>query len=157
MPRIFPPPVETWDKGHGRREHRRIRTSTALNNFSNFPHIQQVFSLERTTTILKTGEVRHETVVGVCSRGPADLAPQALLEAVRLHWTIENKVHWVRDVNWREDQSRVRTGAAPRILASLRNAVLSWLDLKKKTHIASQLRTLAWDRNAAIALVTAPI
>lgn len=92
--------------------------------------------------------------MGVCSRRPAELPPAALLEAIRLHWTIENKVHWVRDVNWREDHSRVRTGAAPRILASLRNAVLSWLDLKKKTRIASQLRAFAWDRDAAISLVT---
>lgn len=66
-------------------------------------------------------------------------------------------MHWSRDVNWREDQSRVRTGAAPHVLASLRNAVLSWMDLKKKTRIASQLRAFAWDRDAAIALVTEPV
>lgn len=113
--------------------------------------------MERTTTILKTGEVRRETVVGLCSRRPAELPPPALLDAVRLHWTIENKVHWVRDVNWREDQSRVRTGAAPHILASFRNTVLSWLDLNKTMRIASQLRAFAWDRDAAIALVTEPV
>lgn len=95
--------------------------------------------------------------MGLSSRPPADLPPAALLEAVRQHWTIENRVHWSRDVNWREDHSRVRTGAAPRILASFRNAVLSWLDLKKKTRVASQLRAFAWDRTAAIALVTEPI
>ncbi len=155
--RIFPPPVETWDKGHGRLEHRRIRTSTALNAFANFSHLQQVFALERTTTILKTGEVRQAPVVGLCSRRPAELPPEALLDATRLHWTIENQVHGVRDVTWREDQSRVRIGAAPRVLASLRNAVLSWLDLKKKTRIASQRRVFAWDRDAAIALVTEPV
>ena len=123
----------------------------------NFPHVQQVFLLERTTTILKTGEVRYETTVGLSSRDPVQLPPQALLEAIRLHWTIENKVHWNRAVNWREDQSRVRTGSAPRILASLRNAVLSGLDLKKITQIARQLRSFAWDRDAVIAFVTEPI
>ena len=51
------------------------------------------------------------------------LSPDALLKAVRLCWTIENKVHWARDVNWREDPSPVRTGAASHVLASLRNAV----------------------------------
>ena len=95
--------------------------------------------------------------MGLCSRRPAELPPEALLDATRLHWTIENQVHGVRDVTWREDQSRVRIGAAPRVLASLRNAVLSWLDLKKKTRIASQRRAFAWDRDAATALVTEPV
>lgn len=156
-PRIFPPPVDTLEKGHGRLEHRRIRSSTALNNFAKFPYVRQVFWLERKTTILKTGEVRYETVVGLSSRDPAALPPEAVLEAIRLHWTIEKKVHWSRDVNWREDHSRIRTGAAPHVLASLRNAVLSWLDLKKRTRIASQLRAFAWDRDAVIAFVTEPI
>jgi hypothetical protein len=119
----------------------------------NFPHVHQVLWLERETTTLKTGAVRSETVVGLCRRSPAELSPEAL----RLHWTIENNVHWSRDVNWREDHSRVRTGATPHVLASLRNAVLSGLDLKKKTRIASQRRSFAWDRNAAIAFVTEPI
>ncbi|MCL5972239.1 MAG: hypothetical protein M1499_06735 [Firmicutes bacterium] len=102
---------------------------------------------------MKTGEMRHEIIVGLTSRS----REQALLDAVRQHWTIENKVHWTRDVTWQEDKSRVRTGAAPRILASFRNAVLSGLDLKNKKRIASQLRAFAWDREAAIAFVTDPV
>ena len=113
-----------------------------------------MFLLERRTGILKTGEVRNETVVGLCRRDPAKLSASALLEAVRAHWTIENKVHWVRDVDWREEPSRVRTGTAPRILASFRNAVLSGLDLQRKRGIARHLREFAWNRDAAIAVGT---
>lgn len=138
-------------------EHRRLRASTVLNSYENFPYIQQVFPLERTTTLVKTSEMRHETIVGLTSRSRKQAPPQALLDAVRQQWTIENKVHWTRDVTWQEDKSRVRTGAAPRILASFRNAVLSGLDLKNKKRIASQLRAFAWNREAAIAFVTDPV
>jgi hypothetical protein len=111
----------------------------------------------RETTTLKTGAVRSEPVVGLCRRSPTELPPEALWEAIRLHWTIENNVHWSRDVNWRADHSRVRTDAAPPVLARWRNAVLSGLDLKKKTRIASQRRVFAGDRHAAIAFVPEPI
>ena len=156
-PDAFSAPAETLAKGHGRIEHRSLRASTALNDYLNFPYTQQVFILERTTTIVKTGQVRQETVVGVTSRPSEKASSKDLLDAVRQHWTIENKVHWVRDVDWQEDKSRVRTGAAPHILASFRNAVLSWLDLKNKKHIARQLRQFAWDKTLVIALVTEPV
>ena len=113
-----------------------------------------MFRLERTTTVVKTGEIRHEIVVGVTSCDSNRATPADLLAAVRQHWTIENQVHWTRDVTWKEDASHVRTGSAPRMLASFRNMVLSWLDLKKKKGIASQLRILGWDRDAALAVVT---
>ncbi len=109
--------------------------------------------------MVKTGKIRHEIVVGVTSRTAEQATPADLLAAVRQHWTIENQVHWTRDVTGKEDASRVRTGSASRVLASLRNAVLSGLDLKKKKNegTASQLSALGWDRQAAIAFVTEPI
>ncbi|MDA8206478.1 MAG: hypothetical protein M0Z36_10440, partial [Thermaerobacter sp.] len=71
----------------------------------------------------------------------------------RGHWTIENNVHWVRDTAWREDASKIRTGAAPRIMASLRNAVLGVLALKGQRNITENLRRMAWKADRAIALV----
>ncbi len=156
-PDDFSPPTETWDKGHGRIEHRRIRTSTVLNAFTAFPYGKHVVLLERTTTKQKTGQVSHETVVGLSSRSPQDLPAEALLAAIRAHWTIENKVHWVRDVDWGEDRSQVRTGAAPHVLATFRNRVLSWMAVHHKTHIASELRRLTWDHAAAIDLVSTAV
>ena len=95
-----------------------------------FPYVRQKFWLELETTTLKTGEVRCEMVAGLSSRNPSELPSKALPEAIRLHGALENKAPWNRDVNWREDHSRIRTGAAAHVLA--RNAVFSWLDLKKK-------------------------
>ncbi len=128
--------------------------STALNNYLTFPHVAQVFRLERTVMHVKRQTVTHEVVVGVTSRGPDRATPQDLLRFIRGHWTIENNVHWVRDTPWRADASKVRTGAAPRVLASFRNAVLGMLAIKHERKVTENLRRMAWDPARAIALVT---
>ena len=78
-------------------------------------------------------------------------APPAVLAAwVRGHWTVENKLHWVRDVTFDEDRSQVRTGVTPRIMASLRNTALSILRLTGSHQIATALRRYARDPDRAI-------
>ena len=58
---------------------------------------------------------------------PVERADAArLLSIWRGHWGIENRLHWVRDVVFGEDQSRVRTGSAPQLPAALRNLVRTW-------------------------------
>jgi predicted transposase YbfD/YdcC len=59
---------------------------------------------------------------------------------VRGHWQIENALHWVRDVAFAEDRSRIRTGHGPQVMASLRNLVISILRLLGVTNIAAALR-----------------
>ena len=56
------------------------------------------------------------------------------------HWGIENRLHWVRDVVYGEDQSQVRTGSAPQLLAALRNLVIGILHLGGVKNIAAALR-----------------
>lgn len=81
-------------------------------------------------------------------------APPALLAAwVQGHWAIENKLHWLRDVTFDEDRSQVRTGATPRIMASLRNTVISIFRLTGSHQIAAALRRYA--RNPAEAITRA--
>jgi hypothetical protein len=65
--------------------------------------------------------------------------PCDLLAHIRGHWTVE-ATHWVRDVTYGEDASRVRTGNAPRIMATLRNVSISLLRLRDVTNIAAALR-----------------
>lgn len=79
---------------------------------------------------------------------------QRLLRLNRGHWEIENRVHWVRDVNFDEDRSQIRTGAGPRVMATLRNLAISLLRLRNPSRsIAEALRDLAARPHLALAMV----
>ncbi|HCJ79496.1 MAG TPA: hypothetical protein DHV84_05855 [Desulfotomaculum sp.] len=76
-----------------------------------------------------------------------------LLESIRGHWSIENSLHWVRDVTFDEDRSQIRTGSAPRVFASMRNLVISLLRLNGVKCIASALRKIRWNAERALELI----
>ena len=105
---------------HGRVETRRIWCSTALNDYLNFPHVGQVFLIEREAMYKKSGKVTHEIAWGVTSRTPEQASPQRILAVNRGHWTIENRCHYVIDWNFDEDRSRIRTGHGPENITRLR-------------------------------------
>jgi len=112
--------------------------------------VAQVFCLRRTTTVLTTGVTRTETVYGITSLAPAQASPARLLTLVRAHWTIENRLHWVRDVTFDEDRSQVRRGAGPQVMATLRNLAISLLRLAGAPLIAPALRTAGWQGEGTI-------
>ena len=101
--------VEVAPADHGRIETRRIWCSTALNAYLDFPHVGQVFLIERESIQKKTGEHRREIALGVTSRTPQQASPQRVLAVNRGHWSIES-VHYIIDWNYDEDRSRIRTG-----------------------------------------------
>jgi len=141
--KLFPPQHSTIDKAHGRLELRSIWTSTELYGYLNFPHAAQVFAIRRDTTEIVTGKQRRETVYGLTSLTPQQATPKRLLELSRGHWSIENRLHWVRDVTFDEDRSRVRKNAGPQVMASLRNLAISLLRMAGATNIAQALRYCA--------------
>jgi len=131
------------DKGHGRRERRTLRTTTALAGYLDWPDAAQVGQVE--SEVVRDGQVTREVRYFLTSvpRPQADAAQ--LLAWTRGHWSIENRTHYVRDVTFGEDASRVRTGSAPEVLAGLRNAAIALLrSWPGTTTIAEALR-----RNAA--------
>lgn len=134
--------AETWEKGHGRREHRRMTCSPDLNDWfaKDWEGIEQVFRLERTTEILKTGKIRHEVVYGLSSLSMRQAPPKRLLRLDRAHWAIENRLHWRRDVTLGEDRCQTRTGAVPSLLAQLNSTVLSLMDRAGVRNVARQMR-----------------
>ena len=101
---------KTIDIGHVRIEERFLTSSDELKCYSDWAGLDQVFELTRTIVTKKTGEVSKETVYGITSLSPEEASPKRLLDLVRSHWHIENKVHWVRDVTFDEDRSQVCFG-----------------------------------------------
>ncbi|MFB7575805.1 transposase [Streptomyces sp. NPDC056165] len=90
-----------------------------------------------------TGRPAHKEIVFGVTSLPADLAgPEHLNHYERSHWSVENRLHWVRDVTFHEDNSQVRTGTAPRVLASLRNLGISAFRLAGRANIAHARRDL---------------
>jgi hypothetical protein len=152
-----PPPGEVFttavqhDKGRGRREVRRLWASTALVGYLDWPGAQQVCALER--MVERRGKQTREVRYLITSRGPETAGAGTLLRLRRGHWGIENRLHWVRDVTLGEDASQVRTGAAPEVLAALRNVVLAVLRQAGSTNIAADLRTLGWRTGSALDLL----
>jgi predicted transposase YbfD/YdcC len=92
-----------------------------------FPHCGQVGKIQRQAKIVSTGVQRSETVYFITSLTPDQASPEQLLALARNHWSIENRSHYVRDVSYDEDRSRVRTGAGPRMMAILRNLAIALL------------------------------
>lgn len=138
--------VEVSPPDHGRIETRRIWCSTALNAYLDFPHIGQVFLIERETTIKKTGECRRESALGMTSRTPQEASPQQVLHINRGHWTIES-IHYIIDWNYDEDRSRIRTGNGPENISRLRRFAIGILKSfqKPSQSIAELMRMLSFN------------
>ena len=99
------------------------------------------------------GKRTTETVCAITSLGREGASARRRLAVARGHWEIENRLHWVRDVSLGEDACRVRTRAAPQILAALRNVGLWLLRSSGLTAIASALRHHAARPEKAVRLV----
>ena len=108
------PAVSAVSTDHGRRARRTIKAVLAP-AWIGFEGAAQVAQLRRTVTA--NGKKTVEVVYLITSDRDAD--PATLAAWVRSHWEIENRLHWVRDVTYQEDKSLVRTGNAPRVMASL--------------------------------------
>jgi len=102
---------------------------------------------------LNAKKEESEVVYGITSLTPEKANPARLLSLNRYHWGIENKVHYVRDVTFDEDRSRVRKKAGPHVMASLRNLVISVLRIAGAENIAEALRSCCWNRNRALRLI----
>jgi predicted transposase YbfD/YdcC len=135
---------------HGRRVRRTIKVVQAP-AWINFHGVAQVAQLRRTVT--KKGKKTVEVVYLITS--DRDAAPATLATWVRGHWHIENKLHWVRDVTYQEDKSQVRTGNAPRVMATLRGLAISLLRLDGHTNIAAANRHHAHDPQRTLTLLQA--
>lgn len=133
---------ETITKGHGRIETRRIWCSSLLNDYVNFPNVKQVFCIEREVFNVKKDKTTTEGVYGITSQSAEKASPEKVLSQNRKHWSIENKVHYVLDVTFDEDRSRIRSLNGPMVMTSLRRFAISLLRLHGETNISQAFRKL---------------
>lgn len=134
-------------------EIRSIWTSQEINDYLEFPHVEQVFCVRREVTHLRKNKESREIAYGITSLTPDKASPQRVLELNRMHWGIENSLHWVRDETFREDRSQIRTGTAPRVMATLRNLVITILRRCGATNIAKTLRWFSLKTHLALKLI----
>ncbi len=138
--------VEAASPDHGRIETRRIWCSTELNAYLDFPHVGQVFQIERESIDKKTGVISLETALGITSRTPQQASPKRVLTVNRGHWSIES-VHYIIDWNYDEDRSQIRTGFGPENITRLRRFAVGILkSFQKPTEsIAEMMRKLVFN------------
>ena len=111
-----------------------------------WPHLQQLCRVERHRLTVRRGRVTATEVevrYYVTSAHPGRTDARGLLAAIRGHWGIENRLHYVRDVTFDEDRGQARTGAIPETLAACRNLAIALLRRAGVTNIAAGLRTYA--------------
>jgi hypothetical protein len=109
--------------------------------------------IKRQVRTSSAGRWRTVTVYAITDL-PAWQAPPADLAAwIRGHWSIENRLHYVRDVTYTEDHSQVRTGNAPRAMATLRNLAIGALRLNGADNIAQAIRYISRDATRALTVL----
>jgi len=127
---------------HGRIETRKIWTTTALNDYLDFPHVAQAYLIERHTIDKKSGKPSYDTAYGITSRPPEQANAQRLLKANRGHWCIENSCHHIIDWNYDEDRGRIRTGHGPENITRLRRFAVTLIKSTPVKSVAQKMRQL---------------
>jgi len=146
--------AQSVDKGHGRIEIRRCWTLSELDYLIQLP----LWSGLQTVVMVQSEQHCHGQITTENRFFISSLPSQAslLLHAVRTHWSIENSLHWVLDVSFREDACRIRRDFAPHNMALLRHLALNLLsqDSSSKRGIAAKRKKAAWDQSYLIKLLT---
>ena len=148
---------ETVEKGHGRIETRRCWAMSEpdyldyINDGGRWKNLTSVAMVESERRV--DGETTIESRFYISSL-PCDA--KRLLAATRGHWSIENSLHWVLDISFREDDSRVRDGNAPENLAVIRHMALNLLKQDKtiKASIKGKRKKAGWDNDYLLAVIS---
>src|SRR3954454_20380856 len=150
------PCFDAFEDGHGRLVRRRVFTCTELEPLAaarRWPGLTAVLAIENIRDVNGSGKVAAEIRYYLSS---SKLPPTQLASAIRSHWAIENGLHWVLDVGFNEDASRVRERTAARNLALLRRIALNFAraNTTLKASLKGKRQSAAWD-NAVMAMLIA--
>jgi hypothetical protein len=133
---------ESFTLEHGRLESRRIWTTTALNDYLDFPYVGQLFLIERQRIEKKTGKESTEIVCALTDHTPDSADGARLLALNRGHWGIEAH-HYILDWNWDEDRCTLRTGHGPENTTRLRRFAPGLIKSKSPDSVAATIDKLA--------------
>jgi predicted transposase YbfD/YdcC len=145
--------AKTFDAHHGRSEKRTITVSSMLNDYLDWPSVQQVFKLDRHFTHSTTGKVHQESQYGMTSLMANQANPEKMLELVRAEWGIENKLHFRRDVTFHEDKTRMTLKPIARAMAILNNLVIALFNKQGFSNHAQARRIFCAKPSSALALI----
>lgn len=142
--------ISDHDKGHGRIEQRTVsiaRETSWLNGDRRFPGEVRLPDVAAIIKVASRAELadrcRFETRYYVCSRS---LSAAQAAEAVRSHWAIENSLHWVLDVTFGDDHSRLRTGNGTKNMAVVRHFAINLVrTAKDRRTIKLRRKRAGWD------------
>ena len=147
---------DAFDDTHGRLVRRRVFASTeaaTLGALSGWPGLRTVLAVESIRSVNSAptkveSEIRY--FLSSCPDSPAVLG-----QAIRSHWAVENALHWVLDVTFREDDSRVRDRTAARNLALLRKIALNIVgrDRTSKASVRARRKKAAWNDSYMLQLL----
>jgi len=138
----------------GRLAWRTLTATAALVGYSAWPGLRQALKLERRVLHKATGRVlRQEFAYAVTSCAPERATPAQLLALWRGHWTIENRLHYIRDVTFEEDRATTRAAHAPQVMAALRNTIIALHRRLGATNIAAACRRCAARPACALAAI----
>ncbi|MER5179109.1 ISAs1 family transposase [Streptomyces sp. NPDC002896] len=132
-------------KGHGGLETRVVQVLTVRRARRRLPQAAQVAKIVRHRTGTNTRKRSREMVCILTDLTSRQASPERLAKIVRSQWTIENRLHFVRDTTFAEDASKVRTGHGPDNMAALRSFTISLLRASGHTNIAAGLREMSYD------------
>jgi predicted transposase YbfD/YdcC len=138
------PVFDAFDEGHGRLVRRRVFVDPAakdLEPLRGWPELSATLAVE--------------TICGVSGTSCGD-DPAVLARAIRRHWAIENGLHWVLDLTFREDDSRVCDRTAARNLALLRKIALNLVarDRSSRTSLRGRRKKAAWNNDYMLRIIT---
>lgn len=108
--------------------------------------------IKREVTNCKTQKTNSELVAGITSLSKDKATADMLLQNNRLHWSIEDRLHYVRDFTFDEDRSQIKTKNGPQMMACIRNFVISIFNLLGLNKIASAIRFFASRPHKALAV-----
>ena len=146
VPTSLKPVLDAFDESHGRLTRRRVfvhSAPTELKILEDWPGIKSILAVESIRMIKPHGRVTAEKRYFLSSVSVAD---ERQIAAIRKHWSIENSLHWVLDVTFQEDASRVREQHARHNLALLRKIALNLIHHSPTTgSVRGRRKQAAWN------------